>query len=77
MNEIDTGTDSDETAARMSEVEKELLWEAFVAGFKLSGEGFNYEYPMHHNDDRVRDEIRDRKRGFEEWYDGIATEGGE
>ena len=58
------------------DVEKELLWEAFIAGFKLSGEGFNYEYPMHFDEDRTREEIRHRKRGFEEWYEQMHSEGG-
>ena len=59
----------------MSDPEKELLWEAFLAGFKLSGEGYNYEYPMHHDEEHAREEIRDGRRGFEQWYEQMNSEG--
>ena len=41
-----------------------MLFRAFVAGFKQSGEGYNAEYPFRFDDGEIRDALRD---DFEEW----------
>ena len=44
--------------------EDEALFEAFVAGFKQAGEGYNAEYPFRFDDGDIRDALRDH---FEDW----------
>jgi len=45
---------------------KELLRQAFIAGFDRSGEGYNAEYPFAHNEDEMWEKL---EQNFEFWYD--------
>jgi len=54
--------------------DKELLWKAYLAGFKRSGEGWNGEYPWW-NGEEEREHMKDVLRNtthaqpcFEDWY---------
>jgi len=60
----------------MSDPTKELLWQAYLAGFKRSGEGWNGEYPFYKSDEtaeKMKDTLRHGDRGFEEWFDQMNT----
>lgn len=53
---------------------EEELFEAYIAGFLRSGEGFNGEYPISDKEwsiERVKEALRD---GFNQW---LETERGE
>jgi len=48
---------------RLSELLDQFGQKAFLAGFKITGEGYNYEYPYQdygHNDEEIWDDIKDR-----------------
>jgi hypothetical protein len=47
---------------------KEEVREAFYAGFKASGEGFNAEYPFAHNKTMIRENLTLTER-LEEFMD--------
>ena len=58
--------------------DKELLWKAYLAGFKRSGEGWNGGYPWRIGEER-RESMKEDLRhgvgdtdGFEDWYDKEA-----
>lgn len=45
----------------------DTLFDAYVAGFMQSGEGGNAEHPHAHDEDRIREHVRD---SFDEWVEG-------
>jgi hypothetical protein len=54
---------------------KELLWQAYLAGFKRSGEGWNGEYPWYQGEEKqaeiketLREQFGETGDGFEGWY---------
>jgi len=58
--------------------DKELLWQAYLAGFKQSGEGWNGEYPWYIDEERkeeIRNELRHGVDGFEDWYEQMNSDG--
>jgi len=55
----------------MSDTDKALLWQAYLAGFKRSAEGYNGEYPWYNGEDKqrkIKRDLRTGPRGFNEWY---------
>jgi len=50
-------------------VEADELFDAFIAGFMLSGEGHNAEYPYSFSEDDIRD---DKHEDFVDWLEDYA-----
>lgn len=52
----DRSVSSPEAAGRVTTI-RDVITEAFVAGFKASGEGYNGEYPFDFDERRIRREL--------------------
>ena len=63
----------------MSDPDKELLWQAYLAGFKASAEGWNGEFPWYIDEKRddMKQELRHGVDGFEQWFNQMHSEGEE
>lgn len=48
-----------------SDALRDMLRDAFMAGFKASGEGYNGEYPFDGDEHAI---IRELSEAFEEWF---------
>lgn len=57
----------EETVNRILQAVKKRAWEAYLAGFKVSGQGSNYEYP-YCDERRKPEDDPEFVQGFERWW---------